>query len=217
MSRLNLLDHNIKYMGIDMKSHYDERGVFGAVKLLQKIMIQYAASGVVNFKNSTLHSEFGMTRRGIQKCMVLLEKDGIAKREFEDESKYVRLGFTIDVEKAIKWLSSTSKDVNELPRGTLYKHFVMQSVIYAKPQAKALKKDVSRRKYLEQKERIEQKIAKHVEKRLKRRIQFLNRLEKAVQVENDDVLAEIKKQAYKVVEKWIYNTLKYSPPEVIIN
>ena len=208
----------IEYIdGINMTEYYAAGGTFIATKLLQKLMLQYSTSGKLLFSNKELMDTFLVTRRGLQIAMSELEAVGIAKRTFLDpDTKYVRTGFTLDIDLATKWLSLTAKDVEDLPRGNLCKHFVMQAVIKVKMFARDLKKvlkvkknEMDRQEFQDKMESINAKQAEY-EKHVKR---ITKRVAKYLSKETSDANQE---ELESTFSKWL-SELDYRPPTMATN
>ncbi len=208
----------IEYIdGINMVEYYSAHGSFIATKLLQKLILQYSTSGKLLYSNQELMDTFHVTRRGLQIAMSELEAVGIVTRTFADpETKYVRTGFALDVDMIIQWLKLTNKDVEDLPRGNMCKHFVMQAVIKVKMFARDLKKTLQIKKNKENTKEIQEKLEKlnqkqaDYESHCKR---IFNRTSKYVSME----ALEADQEALELtLSKWL-TELEYSPPQVIKN
>lgn len=146
----------IEYVGISIKDHYSRGGVFAATKIVEKIILAYASNGSVIYSNKEFLNTFDNvgSARTLQFAFNLIEEYGIIRRTFIDpETKYQRTGFSVDVNLAKKWLSSTPEDVKDLPRGNLLKHFVHQSVILIKKTKNAIIRSLETIKKTEDKER----------------------------------------------------------------
>lgn len=208
----------IEYIdGINMHDYYAAGGTFIAIKLLQKLMLQYSTSGKLLFSNQELMDIFGVTRRGLQIAMALLESIGIAKRTFLDpDTKYVRTGFILDIDMAVKWLSMTSKDVEDLPRGNLCKHFVMQAVIKVKMFARDLKKILKIKKNELDRKEIQLKLEKINEKQA----DFEKHIKYIVKHTGKYISVELTEADQDAIEssfsEWL-STLDYRPPTVVMN
>ncbi len=203
--------------GINMNDYYAAGGSFISTKLLQKLMLQYSTSGKLIYSNRELMDTFHVTRRGLQISISELEAIGIVHRTFTDpQTKYVRTGFTLDVDMATKWLSMTRKDVENRPRGDLCKHFVMQAVIKVKMFARELKKilkikknELDRKEIQEKLEKINEKQAEyesHIKYIVKHAGKYLNI--EFTEADQDDLESTF--------SKWM-SELDYRPPTMVTN
>lgn len=203
--------------GINMHDYYAAGGTFITTKLLQKLMLQYSTSGKLIYSNKELMDTFHVTRRGLQIAASELEAIGIASRTFKDpETKYVRTGFTLDVDMATKWLSMTRKDVEDLPRGNLCKHFVMQAVIKVKMFARDLKKILKIKKNELDRKEIQQKLEKINEKQAEyeSHIKFIiKHAGKYLNIELTEADQDVLESTFS---KWL-SELDYRPPTVVMN
>ncbi|MFH2117655.1 MAG: hypothetical protein ABII85_06340 [Bacillota bacterium] len=208
----------IEYIdGINTNDFYAGRGTFIATKFVQKAMLQFSTSGKLTWSNDELMDQFGVTRRGLQISMNEIEKVGIVNRTFADpETKYVRTGFTLDVDMATKWLAMTSKDVEDLPRGDMCKHFVMQAVIKVKMFARELKKilgikknELDRKEIHEKLEKLNQEQAEY-DRHVKRVVKHVN---KYLSMDASEANQEEKESTFR---KWMAE-LEYRPPQVVMN
>lgn len=204
--------NQIEYIdGINMPDYYLAGGAFISTKILQKMILQFSTSGKLTFSNQELMDTFGVTRRGLQISMSELDDEGILKRTYTDETKYVRTGFTLDVEKAIEWLKLTRKDVEDRPRGDLCKHFVMQAVIKVNAFSRMLKKvlrikdNENKRKDIQ--EKLEDLNAKQAEYEMHLKY-VTKRVGKYINVEADDSTVE---EQRTVLKDWL-KTLEYKKP-----
>jgi hypothetical protein len=208
----------IEYIdGINMVEYYSAHGSFIANKLLQKLILQYSTSGKLLYSNQELMDTFLVTRRGLQIAMSELEAVGIATRTFADpDTKYIRTGFALDVDMIILWLKLTNKDVEDLPRGNMCKHFVMQAVIKVKMFARDLKKALRVKQNEENTKEIQAKLEKLNEKQADYEShckRIFNRTSKYMSIEASEAdQAEIG----TTFVKWL-TELEYSPPQVIMN
>jgi len=208
----------IEYVdGINMPQYYAAPGTFIAIKLLQKLMLQYSTSGKLLFSNKELMDIFGVTRRGLQIAMSELESIGIAKRTFLDpDTKYVRTGFILDIDLAIKWLSLTTKDVEDLPRGNLCKHFVVQAVIKVKMFARDLKKVLKIKKNEMDRKDIQDKLESLNAKQAEYD-QHVKRISKRVSKYLSIELSEVDQDELEsTFSKWLLE-LDYRPPTIVMN
>jgi len=210
--------NQIEYIdGINMPDYYLAGGSFISTKLVQKMILQFSTSGKLTFSNQELMDTFGVTRRGLQISMLETEDEGILKRTFADpETKYVRTGFSLDVEKAIEWLKLTRKDVEDLPRGSICKHFVMQAVIKVNTFSRMLKKVLrikdNENKRKEIQEKLEDLNAKQAE--YEQHLKYVTkRVGKYIAVEADESTVEEQKS---VLKDWL-KTLEYKPPGFAMN
>ena len=210
--------HQLEYIdGINVDSFYQAGGSFISTKLLQKMMLQYSTSGRLIYSNQELMDTFGVTRRALQISISELEAVGILKRTFADpDTKYVRTGFTLDVDMAIEWLKLTRNDVADRPRGDLCKHFVMQAVIKVKMFARELKKVLRIKQNELQREEIQAKLedlnAKQAE--YEKHVGYITkRTSKYIAIEADDSTVEEQKS---VLADWL-KTLEYKPPQFATN
>ncbi|MBU1141329.1 MAG: GntR family transcriptional regulator [Firmicutes bacterium] len=214
--RLNGLQ--LEYInGINMTEYYAARGSFIATKLLQKLMLQFSTSGKLLFSNKELMDTFDVTRRGLQISISELEAIGIVHRTFADpETKYIRTGFTLDVDMAIDWLKLTRKDVEERPRGDLCKHFVMQAVIKVKMFARDLRKIMRiNQNQLERKE-IQDKLEKINEKQAEYESHIKYVIKRVGKYLSMDVSEAQQDEKEATFSKWMVE-LEYRPPTVTMN
>ncbi len=202
---------------LNIRNYYAARGSFIAVKMLQKMMLQFSTSGKLIFSNNELMSTFGSSRRGIQMAMTSLEDTGILTRTFADpETKYIRTGFILDVDMSINWLKATKKDVQELKRGSLKKHFAVQSVIKVVMFAKELKKLMRAKKNTQDRKDIQKKLERinlkkaeynrHVKSVLKRQKKYLNIV--VEQADKETLMAKL----IESCKAW-----GYTPPDMSTN
>jgi len=120
----------IEYIGVRLEKHYKYDIAFLTTLLLEKVLIEYSQTGKVNYSNDNLLDQFECSRRGLHYAMKRVDETGIVTRDFvQNGLKNHRRGFTIDIKEATRLLSLTDEDVAHLPRGNVWKHFVMQSVI----------------------------------------------------------------------------------------
>jgi len=210
--------NQIEYInGINMNEYYQAGGSFISTKLLQKAILQFSTSGKILYSNQELIDTFGVTRRGLQTAMVELESYGIFKRVFSDpDTKYNRVGFSLDVNMCVDWLKATKKDVMDLERGNLKKHFVMQAVIKIKLFGKELKKLMLLKKSELERKEIQDKISsihekqadyeKHVSIIQKKTARYLS-------IETDPT---DKQTVLDTIKSWL-KELDYSPPHTVLN
>ncbi|GEM_PF-1187609 len=203
--------------GINMIDYYAAGGTFIAIKLLQKSMLQFSTSGKLLFSNRELMDTFHVTRRGLQIAMTDLEDTGIFHRTFTDpQTKYVRTGFTLDVDMATKWLSMTRKDVEDRPRGDLCKHFVMQAVIKVKMFARDLKKILKLKKTELDRKEIQDKLEKINEKQVDydKHVKYIvKHTGKYLSIEISEVDQDALESTFS---KWM-SELDYRPPTMATN
>lgn len=203
--------------GINMTEYYAARGSFIATKLLQKLMLQFSTSGKLLFSNRELMDTFDVTRRGLQISISELEVIGIVQRTFADpETKYIRTGFTLDVDMAIEWLKLTRKDVLDRPRGDLCKHFVMQAVIKVKMFARDLRKIMRiNQNQLERKE-IQDKLEKINEKQAEYESHVKYVIKRVGKYLSMDVSEANQDEKEATFSKWMAE-LEYRPPTITMN
>lgn len=209
----------IEYLqGIDINRYYGSSGTFLATKILTKALLQFSTSGKVIYSNYELMDLFGVTRRGLQIGFTYLEKAGVMRRTFKDETKHERTGFMIDIDMAVEWLSMTREDVKDRPRGDLCKHFVMQSIIKVRAFSKQLSKLLKVKQNQNNREEIMAKLEKLNERQAiyDKHVRFVvKRVSKYIAIELEDATQE---ECADVLKRWLQNDLKYSlPPGASMN
>ncbi len=153
--RLNGLP--IEYIGINQKDHYRFDEMYIVNKVIELFLIEYSQTGSVTYSNEKLQDMLGgCSRRGLQTAFKKAEDElPVFKRVFKDEGNYHRLGFEIDPELAEELLTLRPKDVKDLPRGNMKKHFVIQKTILIRKHKKELRQAYKAMKASKNKEKYQ--------------------------------------------------------------
>lgn len=211
--------YQIEYNGINIHDHYQEGGTFIAVKLLQKAILEYSQTGKVIYSNDHLIGCFGVTRRGLQTAMTILEQEGIMKRTFLDPvTKRHRTGFTLDINMAIDWLGTTNRSeaYHQAPKRSLFRAFVNQAVINIKSFARDLKKAMRITKNKQDRLMREEKIAELNRKQQEYDAYISYQIKRRQRMMKQEKETHTPEEVIETLTSWI-TTLGYKPPKVAKN
>lgn len=129
------LHQNFIYITKNISESLRESGMFIAVKIIVLFIQTYANKQLLTYSNNDLVEKLGIKRlSSLHSAFKILESDGIIVRTFKDTKKRIRGEFKLDVDKAIKWLSTTIYDEMYLKadKRSLFRAVVRQTLLIIK-------------------------------------------------------------------------------------
>ncbi|MBN3490175.1 hypothetical protein JV173_01480 [Acholeplasma equirhinis] len=129
------LHQNFIYITKNISESLRQSGMFIAVKIIVLFIQTYANKQLLTYSNNDLVEKLGIKRlSSLHSAFKILESDGIIVRTFKDTKKRIRGEFKLDVDKAIKWLSTTIYDEMYLKadKRSLFRAVVRQTLLIIK-------------------------------------------------------------------------------------
>jgi Mg2+ and Co2+ transporter CorA len=166
-----VIDGNtIEYAVKNQQDHYKFDSAYASTLVTEDVLIMFSQTGNVKYGNKHFIDRLRISRRGFHYGANKSEQDiGVFKRVYKDDSKRHRLGFEVDIDRALEILTMTPEDVLDLPRGNALKHFVMQrtTMIRYDRKLKQLRRVMKRQKKQEDRERYAAQIREINTKKIK--------------------------------------------------